>query len=139
MRSGHQWFKLSNMDKTQSTSSNDHSPENSTLASPPPPPVVQPLAEPPVTTTVEEASNDDDDEYLGPKALYTLISALMLVIIVLTLDQSILATAIPYITDDFHTIADIGWYGAAYLLSTASLQVSGLIRVLKHHMLTVPR
>lgn len=81
----------------------------------------------PETTTMtsgEAPSKDDESQYLGTKALYTLISALMLVVIILTLDQSILATAVPYITNEFHTIADIGWYGSAYLLTTASIQVS---------------
>ena len=30
-----------------------------------------------------------------------------------------MATAIPEITDDFHSIEDIGWYGSAYMLTTA--------------------
>jgi MFS family permease len=31
----------------------------------------------------------------------------------------IIATAIPSITNEFHSIADIGWYGSAYMLTTA--------------------
>ena len=31
----------------------------------------------------------------------------------------IIATAIPKITDDFHSIEDIGWYGSAYMLAAA--------------------
>lgn len=31
----------------------------------------------------------------------------------------IIATAIPSITADFHSIADIGWYGSAYMLTAA--------------------
>ncbi|KAL6248731.1 hypothetical protein RBB50_003793 [Rhinocladiella similis] len=68
------------------------------------------------------AKDDDEPEYLGPRALTFLMSAILLVVIILTLDQSILATAIPKITDQFHTIADIGWYAAAYLICNASLQ-----------------
>lgn len=32
-------------------------------------------------------------------------------------DNSIVSTAIPKITDTFHALDDIGWYGAAYLLT----------------------
>ena len=31
----------------------------------------------------------------------------------------IIATAIPYITNDFKSIEDIGWYGSAYMLTAA--------------------
>lgn len=33
-----------------------------------------------------------------------------------------LATVIPTITNVFHSIKDVGWYGSAYLLALASLQ-----------------
>ncbi|CAG8908739.1 unnamed protein product [Penicillium egyptiacum] len=36
--------------------------------------------------------------------------------------NSIIATAIPKITVQFHSLDDVGWYGSAYLLTTASLQ-----------------
>ncbi|KEF58863.1 uncharacterized protein A1O9_03706 [Exophiala aquamarina CBS 119918] len=121
MRPGHQWFKLSNVDKTQTTPSTDQ-PLGSPTSASPPPSVIQALPETTAATSGEVLSKDGDDDYLGPKALYILISSLMLVVIILTLDQSILATAVPYITNEFHTITDIGWYGAAYLLCTASLQ-----------------
>lgn len=32
-------------------------------------------------------------------------------------DNSILATAIPRITDHFHALDDVGWYGSAYMLT----------------------
>lgn len=38
-------------------------------------------------------------------------------------DQNIISTAIPRITDEFHSIADVGWYGSAYLLTTCSFQL----------------
>jgi hypothetical protein len=111
------------MDKTKTTPPSDHPPEDQPPGSPPPP-MIPALPETTTMTSGEAPSKDDESQYLGTKALYTLISALMLVVIILTLDQSILATAVPYITNEFHTIADIGWYGSAYLLTTASIQVS---------------
>src|SRR5690349_19749247 len=38
-------------------------------------------------------------------------------------DQNIITTAIPRITDEFHSIADIGWYGSAYLLTLCGFQL----------------
>lgn len=36
-------------------------------------------------------------------------------------DNSIISTAIPKITNDFHSLHDVGWYASAYLLATCSL------------------
>lgn len=38
-------------------------------------------------------------------------------------DRTIIATAIPTITDDFHSLGDVGWYGSAYMLAACSLQL----------------
>jgi MFS family permease len=43
-------------------------------------------------------------------------------------DRTIIATAIPKITDEFNSIEDIGWYGSAYMLAAACLfPISGRI------------
>ncbi|KAH8799051.1 major facilitator superfamily domain-containing protein [Xylogone sp. PMI_703] len=57
-------------------------------------------------------------------AKLTLISfALCLAVFLMALDNTIIATAIPHITDRFHSLSDVGWYGSAYLLTTASFQL----------------
>lgn len=38
------------------------------------------------------------------------------------LDRTIVATAIPQITDDFHSPGDVGWFGSAYLLTSCAFQ-----------------
>jgi MFS family permease len=38
-------------------------------------------------------------------------------------DQTIIATAIPTISSQFHSVEDIGWYGSAFLLTTCSFQL----------------
>lgn len=38
-------------------------------------------------------------------------------------DQNIISTAIPRITDEFHSLNDVGWYGSAYLLTMCSFQL----------------
>ncbi|KAK5653082.1 hypothetical protein OQA88_9369 [Cercophora sp. LCS_1] len=38
-------------------------------------------------------------------------------------DQTIVANAVPKITDEFGSVSDIGWYGSAFLLCTAAFQL----------------
>ncbi|KAI2780340.1 major facilitator superfamily protein [Daldinia loculata] len=38
-------------------------------------------------------------------------------------DQNIISTAIPSITNEFHSLDDIGWYGSAYLLTMCGLSL----------------
>ncbi|KAM0512021.1 hypothetical protein ACHAPE_009265 [Trichoderma viride] len=51
-----------------------------------------------------------------------LLSAFVSMFLV-ALDRTIISTAIPTITDDFKSLGDIGWYGSAYMLSTAAFQL----------------
>ena len=41
----------------------------------------------------------------------------------MALDNTIIATAIPRITDQFKALNDVGWYGSAYLLTTCAFQL----------------
>jgi hypothetical protein len=67
---------------------------------------------------------EDNPDYPTGFKLVTLIIALCLAVFLVALDQTIIATAIPKITDHFNSIADIGWYGSAYFLTSTSLQPS---------------
>ncbi|KAJ5159023.1 uncharacterized protein N7500_008674 [Penicillium coprophilum] len=46
--------------------------------------------------------------------------AMSLGIFILGLDNTIVGTATPTISDEFNSITDIGWYGSAYQLTTCS-------------------
>lgn len=54
----------------------------------------------------------------GPK-LFVIMASLYLAMFLVALDRTIIATAIPRITDSFNSIDDIGWYGSAYLLTAS--------------------
>lgn len=54
--------------------------------------------------------------------LLTVVICLSMVCFLMLLDSSIIATAIPRITDEFHSLRDVGWYGSAYQLTCASMQ-----------------
>jgi MFS family permease len=38
-------------------------------------------------------------------------------------DRTILAVAVPKITDQFHSLSDVGWYGSSYMLTNCSTQL----------------
>ncbi|CAG8037654.1 unnamed protein product [Penicillium salamii] len=58
----------------------------------------------------------------GMKLVFIFV-ALCLTVFLVALDQTIIATAIPTITSEFHSVEDIGWYGSAFLLTTCSFQL----------------
>ncbi|KAI0401576.1 major facilitator superfamily domain-containing protein [Xylaria palmicola] len=55
--------------------------------------------------------------------LYAITSALMLGVFCVALDNNIIGVAIPRITDEFHSLNDVGWYGSAYLLPGCAFQL----------------
>ncbi|EXJ64869.1 hypothetical protein A1O7_01208 [Cladophialophora yegresii CBS 114405] len=71
-----------------------------------------------------ETETEDHTNYPHGLKLVTLIIALCLAVFLVALDQTIIATAIPKITDRFHSVNDIGWYGSAYFLTSTALQPS---------------
>jgi hypothetical protein len=56
------------------------------------------------------------------RSMVSMISALVLSIFLCSLDLTIIATAIPMITKDFHSLEDVGFYGSAFLLTIATTQ-----------------
>ena len=60
--------------------------------------------------------------YPGPMKLIPILLAICLSIFLVALDMTIVATAIPRITDEFHSLNDVGWYGSAFFLTVAAFQ-----------------
>jgi hypothetical protein len=52
---------------------------------------------------------EEDMEYPHGLKLVVILAALCLAVFLVALDQTIIATAIPKITDHFNSIKDIGW------------------------------
>ena len=73
----------------------------------------------------EEEQEEETDDVVYPKSvqLVLITIALCLSVFCMALDNTIIATAIPRITDEFHAINDVGWYGSAYLLCTCAFQL----------------
>lgn len=81
-----------------------------------------------IETTAEKEMKADDKltdelEYPSGLKLLTLIVALCLAVFLVALDNTIIATAIPRITDQFHALNDVGWYASSYLLTTCAFQL----------------
>ncbi|KAK4996342.1 hypothetical protein LTR28_000224, partial [Elasticomyces elasticus] len=88
---------------------------------------------PPVTMNSDDELNDteakiegieeEQQEYPASFKLAMITIALCLSVFCMALDNTIIATAIPRITDEFKALNDVGWYGSAYLLTTCAFQL----------------
>ena len=68
-------------------------------------------------------STSDPSQPLKGLRLFMILLGLCLAVFCVALDNTIIATAIPYITDQFKNLNDVGWYGSVYLLTTCSFQL----------------
>ncbi|KAL2119613.1 hypothetical protein VTJ04DRAFT_6574 [Mycothermus thermophilus] len=70
------------------------------------------------------AAGVDDADVVYPKGLklVLIIVSLCISVFLVALDQTIIAPALGAITSEYQSVGDIGWYGAAYLLTTTALQ-----------------
>ncbi|KAK2023930.1 MFS general substrate transporter [Colletotrichum zoysiae] len=62
------------------------------------------------------------DDFPTGFALAMIVSAVIMSFFLVSLDMTIVATAIPKITDDFHGLADVSWYSSAFFMTTAGFQ-----------------
>ncbi|KAJ5569454.1 uncharacterized protein N7459_008884 [Penicillium hispanicum] len=70
----------------------------------------------------KDKSQAEEQELTGLR-LFSITIALLSAMFLVALDRTIIATAIPKISDQFHAIEDIGWYASAYLLSSSATQL----------------
>ncbi|KAF7531724.1 hypothetical protein G7054_g8618 [Neopestalotiopsis clavispora] len=56
--------------------------------------------------------------------LVLIMASVMLNLFLAALDQTIVATAIPSITNEFHGLEKVSWYGSAYFMTFAGLGIS---------------
>ena len=67
-----------------------------------------------------EPASDSATDYATGLRLFLIMFTLSMSGLLTALEIGIIATAIPAITDDFHAIDDVGWYGSATFLVTAA-------------------
>ena len=69
-----------------------------------------------------ELSRIGTADYPTSWRLWLIVVALVLSIFLVALDMTIVATAIPTITDEFKSLDQVGWYGSAFFLTIAAFQ-----------------
>ncbi|KAJ7347241.1 major facilitator superfamily domain-containing protein [Mycena albidolilacea] len=71
----------------------------------------------------QQATTEVEKDYPHGLKLVVLMVALCLAVFLVALDNSIIATAIPKITEQFKSLDDVGWYGSSYLLAISATQL----------------
>ncbi|PLN81697.1 putative efflux pump antibiotic resistance protein [Aspergillus taichungensis] len=97
------------------------SPRQGSIKSASPAPENENKATVPESKELSDEQEEEHPEYPSSWKLGLIITGLCLSIFCLALDNTIIATAIPKITDRFKSLEDVGWYGSAYLLTQCSL------------------
>ncbi|EXF78975.1 major facilitator superfamily transporter [Colletotrichum fioriniae PJ7] len=102
-------------------------------------PATTPTSEPPASSRTSKIHDEEEQQpaqhalthtsttrsiqYPKGLKLFLIMLSILVSMFLVALDRLIIATAIPQITDDFHSVTDIGWYGSAYLLTTCAFQL----------------
>jgi MFS family permease len=89
-------------------------------------------AEDPTTLELRDLSNAGDNDAIETEPeqypqgikLVLITVALILSIFLSALDSTIIATAIPKITDEFKSLDEVGWYASAFLLTNSAFQIT---------------
>ncbi|KAI1264235.1 MFS general substrate transporter [Xylariaceae sp. FL1019] len=83
------------------------------------------LTQGPAPVRPPAADAADANDRFQPKTLkfWSIIVSIFLALFLVALDRTIIGTATPRITQEFHSLGDIGWYGSAYQLTTAASQL----------------
>lgn len=88
----------------------------------------------PASSSARHAQETTDDEISDPAhssvqpeyptgaKLWLVMLTVGAVMILTCIDMNIVATAVPSITDHFHTVADVGWYSSAFRLCVCAFQ-----------------
>ncbi|KAH6856803.1 major facilitator superfamily domain-containing protein [Chaetomium sp. MPI-CAGE-AT-0009] len=76
-------------------------------------------------TSSQPQPGPTEDELYQPRSVRFWLTLLcnFLALFLVALDRTIIATAVPRISDEFQALGDIGWYGSAYMLTTACAQL----------------
>ncbi|KAK6358444.1 hypothetical protein TWF730_007776 [Orbilia blumenaviensis] len=77
--------------------------------------------EEPTAASIDAAK---EDEYPQGMKRFVIVLALILAIFLASLDMTIVATAIPRITDEFHGLDKVSWYGSAFFMTNGGFQSS---------------
>ena len=71
---------------------------------------------------LDDDDEEDENEYPTGLRMAAIILALVLGIFLVSLDLTIVATAIPKITSEFHGLDDVSWYSSAFFMTIGGFQ-----------------
>ncbi|KAI0964897.1 major facilitator superfamily domain-containing protein [Xylaria arbuscula] len=74
------------------------------------------------TEELADASTYDADEYVTGHKLVILVACIAMSCFLVLIDTMVVSTAVPKITDQFKSLADVGWYASAYQFGSAAPQ-----------------
>lgn len=63
-----------------------------------------------------------EDRYPAGWKFFLVITSLVCGVLLVAIDNTIIAVAVPKISTEFKALDDVGWYGSAYLLTETALQ-----------------
>ncbi|KAF7547878.1 hypothetical protein G7046_g8874 [Stylonectria norvegica] len=66
---------------------------------------------------------EDGQAYITGAKLGLVLAALYATMFLVALDRTIIGTAVPKISSDFHALDDIGWYASSYLIASSATQL----------------
>ncbi|KAJ5748461.1 uncharacterized protein N7511_010157 [Penicillium nucicola] len=69
-------------------------------------------------------ANGDNMKYPKGVELAAIVGSILLAMFLVALDRTIIATAVPEISNQFNALDDISWYASAYLLTSCATQLS---------------
>ncbi|RMJ12577.1 hypothetical protein BHE90_008421 [Fusarium euwallaceae] len=72
--------------------------------------------------TVDGGDELSEDEYPSGIKMFFIVLALVLSVFLFSLDLTIVATAIPKITEEFKGLDKVGWYGASFFMTVGAFQ-----------------
>ncbi|KAF8705261.1 MFS general substrate transporter, partial [Rhizoctonia solani] len=74
-------------------------------------------------TKIEVPGEASNPGYLRGAKLYIVVACILVTFLLVALDQTILATAIPRITSDFHALDEVTWIASVYFIAQASFML----------------
>ncbi|OPB45969.1 hypothetical protein A0O28_0060890 [Trichoderma guizhouense] len=83
---------------------------------------VNPATEKPTEAHQSEVEAEGDSHWITGRKLLAIMVCITAVLFLVFLDTAIISTAIPKITDEFHSLHDVGWYGSGFQLPSAAIQ-----------------
>ncbi|KAG9519430.1 MFS transporter, partial [Aureobasidium melanogenum] len=88
-------------------------------------PSTPPMEPPTISADVSsqpQSSAEDETQYPKGRTKFLIVGSVALAYVLTSMDATIVSVVVPSLTDEFHTIRDVGWYSAAYRLCICSFQ-----------------